>query len=80
MPKTFFTHIECSRCHKTYSAAEIHTFCPACGRALVATYDLEAAKKSLNRAQIQVFAPPTHGRAAEDYLRNVFLTNELSDR
>ena len=43
--KSYLSHLECTNCGKTYSAEEIHTTCPACGKVLYARYDLDAARK-----------------------------------
>jgi len=47
--KSYLDHLECTNCGKTYSAEEIHTTCPACGKVLYARYDLDAAHKHFNR-------------------------------
>lgn len=43
------THIECSICGEHHDPEAVQTICGACGRALVARYDLEAAKATLTR-------------------------------
>lgn len=43
--KSYLDHLECTNCGKTYSAEELHTTCPACGKVLYARYDLAAARK-----------------------------------
>ncbi len=45
--KSFLDHLECTHCGKTYSAQELHTTCPACGKVLFARYDLAAARAQL---------------------------------
>lgn len=40
----FLTHLECSVCGDRHSPHEIQTFCRSCGKALVARYDLKAAR------------------------------------
>jgi len=47
--KSHLSHLECTSCGKTYSAEEIHTTCPACGKVLYARYDLDAARKHFTR-------------------------------
>ncbi len=44
---TFFTHLRCSSCKKTFPAHS--TVCPDCGKALLAEYDLHEAKKSFSK-------------------------------
>jgi threonine synthase len=46
---SFITKLECSGCGKNYSPDEIHTYCPSCQSPLVARYDLEAIRDSLER-------------------------------
>ena len=50
--KSYLTHLQCSNCSKTYSAEEIHTICPACGKVLFARYDLAAAKKGFAKTDL----------------------------
>ncbi len=47
MSTTYFSHLSCSTCGKICAAAEVHTVCQACGRALLAEYDLQRAKREL---------------------------------
>jgi threonine synthase len=46
------SHLECTNCGKTFSAEEIHTTCPECGKVLFARYDLDAARKRFSRDAI----------------------------
>ncbi len=48
MPTTL-THLECSRCKKTHPHDRLQNLCSACGKPLLARYDLKAAAKSLTR-------------------------------
>ncbi len=41
------SHLECTYCGQTYSAAELHNLCPACGKVLYHRYDLAAARERL---------------------------------
>lgn len=50
--KSYLSHLECTNCGKTYSAEEIRTTCPACGKVLYARYDLDAARKYLSRDEL----------------------------
>lgn len=49
---SFLTHLECTHCHKTYNADELHTTCPACGKVLFARYDLDAVRQNLKREDL----------------------------
>lgn len=46
---SYLLHLECSECHQTYPASEAHTVCPACQSPLWARYDLERARRELDR-------------------------------
>jgi threonine synthase len=50
MSRTFFSHLACSLCGTTHPADRVQTVCTACGAALVAEYDLDAAAKSIPRS------------------------------
>src|SRR5581483_3369846 len=56
MSTSFLSHLECTNCHKQYSADELHTVCPVCGRVLFARYDLDQAR--------QQFSPSALGNRA----------------
>jgi threonine synthase len=43
------SHLECTACGRTASAAELQTTCLACGKVLFARYDLDAARQTLTR-------------------------------
>src|SRR5271154_6275335 len=45
------THLECTRCGKTYPANMLRNLCD-CGRTLFARYDLARAAKTLTRAAL----------------------------
>ena len=47
--KSYLTHLECTACGNTYSAEEAHRTCPSCGKVLYARYDLEAARREVDR-------------------------------
>jgi threonine synthase len=51
------SHLECAMCSATFDAARTWNLCPQCGKPLLARYDLEAAKKSLDRDEIGRRAP-----------------------
>src|SRR5438132_4584822 len=42
--KSFLDHLQCTSCSREYSADELHTVCPDCGKVLFARYDLSAAR------------------------------------
>ena len=46
------THLECSFCGQTQSADEPATVCPACGKVLLARYDLAQAARTMTREAI----------------------------
>lgn len=46
---TYLTHLECSECHQVFDARQLHTVCEQCGAPLWARYDLERAKRELDR-------------------------------
>ncbi len=46
---SLLSHLECTNCGNKYSADELHTTCPNCGKVLFARYDLDAAKKNFSR-------------------------------
>ncbi|MCP4167399.1 MAG: threonine synthase [Chloroflexi bacterium] len=52
-----FTHLECSACHERYDPQRLHNVCPACGKPLLARYDLEKAASSLTRESLQQRPP-----------------------
>lgn len=49
---SFVSSLTCSGCGKKYTADKIHTFCPDCQSTLLATYDLQAARKRVDRDEI----------------------------
>jgi threonine synthase len=49
---TFFTHLVCSSCSQKYSPREVQTFCDVCRKPLLAVYDLEQARKKLDKKQL----------------------------
>jgi threonine synthase len=49
---TYFTHLRCSKCSREFSPREVRTVCPDCTKALVAEYDLAAAKAGFPRASL----------------------------
>jgi threonine synthase len=47
LSNTFFTHLRCHACDRILPGNVVQTICPACGKALVAEYDLVRARKEL---------------------------------
>ncbi|MBN2072137.1 MAG: threonine synthase [Candidatus Krumholzibacteriota bacterium] len=46
---TYLSHLECGLCGKTFDADKIWNLCADCGKPLLVRYDLEAAKKSVQK-------------------------------
>ncbi|MEJ5203463.1 MAG: pyridoxal-phosphate dependent enzyme, partial [Anaerolineales bacterium] len=51
-PFSYLKHLECSGCHEHFDPRQLQTYCPTCQSPLVALYDLETARKQLDREQI----------------------------
>jgi threonine synthase len=47
--KSALTHLECSSCKKTHDADRLQNLCIACGKPLLARYDLKRAARTLTR-------------------------------
>lgn len=52
MKYSFLTHLECSKCGRTYSPAEIQTFCQDCTATLLPRYDLDAVRQHVDRKAV----------------------------
>lgn len=52
MTGSTLTHLECSACGTTYAADRLMNLCPACGKPLLARYDLQVAARTLTRAAL----------------------------
>lgn len=61
---SYLSHLECAWCGQTHDADRLANLCPACGRPLLARYDLEAAREGFSRRAL-VDRPPTLWRYAE---------------
>jgi threonine synthase len=58
------THLECSKCGKMHPHDQLQNLCTACGKPLLARYDLKGAAKTLTR-QALTGRPATMWRYAE---------------
>ena len=43
--QSYLSHLECTACHATHEASELHTLCRVCAKVLYARYDLDAVKR-----------------------------------
>jgi threonine synthase len=46
---TYLSHLECSECGQTYTADELHNLCVKCNAPLWVQYDLDRARRELDR-------------------------------
>ncbi|HLZ22240.1 MAG TPA: threonine synthase [Ktedonobacterales bacterium] len=49
---SLLTHLECTRCGRSYSADELQTLCPEDGGVLYARYDLARGRRTLDRDEV----------------------------
>lgn len=54
---SLLTHLECSRCGATYDADQLWNICPKDGKPLLARYDLDAARRALDRDRMRARGP-----------------------
>ena len=47
--KSLLDHVQCTACDRQFSADQVHTVCPNCGKVLFARYDLPQARTSMPR-------------------------------
>jgi threonine synthase len=52
MNYSFLSHLECSKCGRSYSPADLQTFCKDCTATLLPRYDLESVHQHVDRDQI----------------------------
>ena len=64
MIRSTLSHLECGWCHATYPADSLINLCPACGKPLLARYDLDAARAAFPREAL-AGRPPSLWRYAE---------------
>src|SRR5512140_918873 len=50
---SYALELECSGCGATYRLDEVHTYCQKCQSALLTRYDLEAARRVLDREELE---------------------------
>jgi threonine synthase len=62
--KSTLTHLECGKCGATYNANQLINLCPACGKPLLARYDLAKAAETLTKAVLKE-RPPSLWRYEE---------------
>lgn len=53
MTLSTLTHLECGKCGATYDAHQLMNLCPACGKPLLARYDLVKAAQTLTPAALK---------------------------
>src|SRR5262249_61807037 len=49
MTRSTLTHLECGACAARYDPEQLRNLCPACGKPLLARYDLRKAAETLTR-------------------------------
>jgi threonine synthase len=57
MTRSTLTQIECSACRASYAPNQLLNLCPACGKPLLARYDLRKAAETLTRASLATRRP-----------------------
>ncbi len=50
---SYLTHLECSSCGTSFDSTKVQTFCPDCQAPLMAFYDLEAARREVDRDSLR---------------------------
>ena len=54
MTRSTLTHLECGKCGATYDAGQLMNLCPACGKPLLARYDLAKAAETMTREALEM--------------------------
>jgi threonine synthase len=49
---SLLSHLECSACGRRFDADVLHNLCDACQRPLLARYDLDAARRAIDRSRL----------------------------
>ena len=57
MTRSTLTHLQCSACRANYAPGQLLNLCPACGKPLLARYDLRKAAETLTRASLATRRP-----------------------
>ncbi|MDP2776826.1 MAG: pyridoxal-phosphate dependent enzyme, partial [Anaerolineales bacterium] len=52
MNKSYLSGLTCSDCGRSFSINQVHTFCPDCQATLISNYDMNAARKEVDRDEI----------------------------
>ena len=55
MTDSFLISLKCSKCDEVYSSDEVQTICAVCKSTLLAEYDLEAARRKVDRDELSTF-------------------------
>jgi predicted nucleic acid-binding Zn-ribbon protein len=67
---SFLTHLQCTRCGKTYSADALRTTCPEDGKPLYARYDLEAVGRAVRLERQKLPLKPPYEMQIRESLRD----------
>lgn len=54
---SFLSHLTCSSCGQRFDSDQVQTYCPDCQAPLLAIYDLESARKHLDRDEFRTRNP-----------------------
>ena len=57
MTRSTLTHLECGPRSRTYDPQQLMNLCPACGKPLLARYDLGAAARTLTKNALKERQP-----------------------
>lgn len=49
---SYLSHLECSECQRSYTAEQLQTVSPCCGRPLLAVYDLAALRRNVTPGEL----------------------------
>ena len=55
---SFLIDLECGACGEHHAADELQNLCPACGKPLLARYDLTLAGQTLTKETLELREPP----------------------
>jgi threonine synthase len=54
---SYFSHLECGYCRKTYEKTKVWNLCPDCNKPLLARYDLQLAAKNFHKSVLKDRSP-----------------------